>query len=108
VHETRPGTKKRPKPKTTRFSWVTDLPLNEKNLMKIMRTGRSRWKIEHETINTLRNQSYHFEHNYGHGYKHLSTMFSCLMILVFLVDQMEQLCDVLFQDALESMGDSSI
>jgi len=104
VHETRPGTRKHPEPKTTRFSWVTDLSLDETNLMKIMRAGRSRWRIENETINTLKNQGYHFEHNYGHGYKHLSTVFSCLMMLVFLVDQVEQLCDVLFQDALESMG----
>jgi len=104
VYETRPATKKHPKPKTVRFSWVTDLPLDEKNLMKIMRAGRSRWKIENETINTLKNQGYHFEHNYGHGYKHLSTVFACLMLLAFLVDQIEQLCDVLFQNALQRMG----
>ena len=104
VYETRPGTKKQSKPRTTRFSWVTDLPLDEKNLMKIMRAGRSRWRIENETINTLKNQGYNFEHNYGHGYKHLSTVFACLMMLAFLVDQVEQLCDVLFQGALESMG----
>ncbi len=100
VYETRPGTKKHSKPRTTRFSWVTDIPLDE----KIMRAGRSRWRIENETINTLKNQGYNFEHNYGHGYKHLSTVFACLMMLAFLVDQVEQLCDVLFQGALESMG----
>ncbi len=104
VYETRPGTKKHSKPRTTRFSWVTDIPLDEKNLLKIMRAGRSRWRIENETINTLKNQGYNFEHNYGHGYKHLSTVFACLMMLAFLVDQVEQLCDVLFHDALESMG----
>ena len=104
VYETRPGTKKHPTPKTMRFSWVTDLLLDETNLMAIMRAGRSRWKIEHKTINTLKNRGYHFEHNYGHGYKHLSTVFACLMMLVFLVDHVEQICDVFFQDALESMG----
>ncbi len=104
VYETRRGTKKHSKPRTTRFSWVTDIPLDEKNLLKIMRAGRSRWRIENETINTLKNQGYNFEHNYGHGYKHLSTVFACLMMLAFLVDQVEQLCDVLFHDALESMG----
>ncbi len=36
VYETRPGTKKHSKPRTTRFSWVTDIPLDE----KIMRAGR--------------------------------------------------------------------
>ncbi len=104
VYETSPGTKKHPNPKTMRVSWVTDLSLDETKLMEIMRAGRSRWNIEHETIHALKNQGYHFEHNYGHGYKHLSTVFACLMLLAFLVDQVEQLCDVFFQDALESMG----
>ena len=30
-----------------------------------MRAGRCRWKIENETFNTLKNQGYNFEHNYG-------------------------------------------
>ena len=36
---------------------------------------RARWKIENETFNTLKNQGYHFEHNYGHGEQHLSVVF---------------------------------
>ena len=28
-----------------------------------MLIGRSRWKIENETFNTLKNQGYHFEHD---------------------------------------------
>jgi hypothetical protein len=32
-----------------------------------MRAGRARWKIENETFNTLKNQGYNFEHNYGLG-----------------------------------------
>lgn len=55
-----------------------------------MRGGRSRWKIENETFNTLKNQGYHFEHNYGHGEKHLATVLALLMLLAFLVDQMMQ------------------
>jgi hypothetical protein len=35
----------------------------------VMRGGRARWKIENETFNTLKNQGYNFEHNYGHGKK---------------------------------------
>ncbi|WP_245395116.1 transposase [methane-oxidizing endosymbiont of Gigantopelta aegis] len=52
----------RPNGKTQHFSWVCDLPLNEDNLMPIMRAGRARWRIENETFNTLKNQGYHFEH----------------------------------------------
>ena len=57
-----------------------------------MRGGRSHWKIENETFNTLKNQGYHFEHNYGHGYQHLSVVLAMLMLLAFLVDQTQQLC----------------
>ena len=64
-YETKPGTKKKSEPRTTRFSWVTDIELNRDNVMEIMRAGRARWKIENETFNTLKNQGYHFEHNFG-------------------------------------------
>jgi hypothetical protein len=39
----------------------------------------------------------HFEHNYGHGYQHLSVVFAVLMMLAFSVDQVQQLCCPLFQ-----------
>ena len=62
------------KGKTLHFSWVTDLPVNKNNVYQLMRVTRSRWKIENETFNTLKNQGYHFEHNFGHGNKNLSTI----------------------------------
>ena len=57
--------------KTQKFSWVTKLKISPENVYEIMRAGRSRWKIENETFNTLKNQGYNFEHNYGHGYSNL-------------------------------------
>jgi energy-coupling factor transporter ATP-binding protein EcfA2 len=32
------------------------------------------------------------QRNYGHGYQHLSVVFAVLMMLAFLVDQVQQLC----------------
>ena len=49
-----------------------------------MQGGRCRWKIENETFNTLKNQGYHFEHNYGHGQQHLSMVLLTLLTLAFL------------------------
>jgi hypothetical protein len=69
-----------------------------------MRGGRARWKIENETFNTLKNQGYHFEHNYGHGEQHLSVVFAMLMMLAFLVDQTQQLCCALFQAVWAKLG----
>lgn len=51
-----------------RWTWITNLPVTQKTVKKVMRGGRARWKIENETFNTLKNQGYNFEHNYGHGY----------------------------------------
>jgi hypothetical protein len=87
-----------------RFSWVTDIPLTRENVTRIMRAGRARWKIENETFNTLKNQGYNFEHNYGLGKQYLSMVFVKIMMLAFLVDQTQQLCCALFQSVLKKVG----
>jgi len=89
-----------PNGSVTHFAWVTDLPVEDSNLMTLMRGARARWKIENETFNTLKNQGYHFEHNFGHGHQHLSTVLMHLMMLAFLIDQIQQRCCRLFQAAL--------
>jgi len=81
-------------------SWVTDFRLSKNNAYTIMRGGRARWKIENETFNTLKNQGYHFDHNFGLGKKYLAEVFTMLMMLAFLVDQTQQLCCPLFQAVL--------
>jgi hypothetical protein len=90
--------------KVQHFSWVTDLRVSTRNVYHLMRGGRARWKIENETFNTLKNQGYHFEHNYGHGEQHLSVVFAMLMMLAFLVDQAQQLCCALFQAVWAKLG----
>lgn len=92
--EIRPG-------KTIHWSWVTHLEITEQNAFQIMRGGRARWKIENETFNTLKNQGYEFEHNFGHGKKNLSVVFAYLMMLAFAVDQLQELCCKVFQKARE-------
>lgn len=78
--------------KVTRWTWITNIPLNARSVEPVMRGGRARWKIENETFNTLKNQGYHFEHNYGHGSQHLATVLALLMFLAFTVDQIQQRC----------------
>ena len=89
------------KGRVTHFSWITDLLITQDNVYPLARTGRARWHIENETFNTLKNQGYQFEHNFGHGYKNLSHVFGLLMFLAFLIDQVQQRCCGLFQEALE-------
>lgn len=86
------------------FTWITDLPITLRNAWLFARGGRARWKIENETFNTLKNQGYHYEHNFGHGQQNLSVVFAMLMMLAFLVDQTQQLCCPLFQAVWKKVG----
>lgn len=87
------------KGKQQHFSWVTDLTITNENVYDIMRGGRANWRIENNTFNTLKNQHYHFSHNFGHGYLNLCTVFGMLMMLAFFVDQIQELSCHLFQNA---------
>ncbi len=70
-----------------------------------MRAGRARWRMENETFHALKNQGYHLGHTYGLGKKDLSALFAHLMMLVFLIDQVQQMCSPLFQAArAKSLG----
>lgn len=90
--------------KTQYFTWITDFTISPSNTFELMRGGRARWKIENETFNTLKNQGYHFEHNFGHGHNHLSVVFATLMMLAFAVDQAQQLACQFFQAAWAKVG----
>lgn len=91
-------------PETHEWSWVTDLSLTTAEYGTGARGGRARWRIENETFHTLKNQGYHFEHNYGHGEKHLAVVLALLMMAAFLIDQIQQLCNPLFQQAWATQG----
>jgi hypothetical protein len=90
--------------KVQHFSWVTDLRLTKGTVYQLMRGGRARWRIGNETFNTLKNHGDHFERNFGHGYHHLSAVFAVLMMLAFLVDQVQQMCCPLFQAVWAKLG----
>ncbi|MDQ3255223.1 MAG: transposase [Acidobacteriota bacterium] len=64
------------KGQVTRWTWITNLELSARAVERVRRAGRSRWQIENETFNTLKNQGYHFEHNYGHGTQNASDRLS--------------------------------
>jgi hypothetical protein len=91
-----------------RFSWVTDLKITKGNAQVLVRGGRARWKIENETFNTLKNQAYHFEHNFGHGKHNLSVVFSMLMMLAFLIDQVQEISCALFRAVLNKVGSKRV
>lgn len=95
---------KKAKGKGQYFSWITKLEINEENVFKIMRAARARWKIENETFNTLKNQGYNFEHNYGHGDNNLCSIMTMFMLLSFLIDQVQLLCYELRKKLKDKLG----
>ena len=78
--------------KVQHCSWVTDRRVSTRHVYRLMRGGRARWKIEHETFKTLNNQGDHVEHHDGPGEPHLSVVCAMVMRLAFLVDQTQQRC----------------
>ncbi|MBX9622056.1 MAG: hypothetical protein K2X28_08595 [Alphaproteobacteria bacterium] len=98
--ETKKKTKKGEE-KTTKWMWVTDLAVTSQNIREIVKGARARHHIENQTFNTLKNQGYEFEHNFGHGNQYLNHVFSILMMLAFLIDQCLQRLNKKFQDALQ-------
>ena len=85
-------------------SWVTDLEINEENCVTLVRGARCRWKIENECFNTLKNQGYSIEHNYGHGEKNLCFNFFLLTLLAFFFHQIFELTDHLYQECRKKFG----
>jgi len=98
---------RQPTGEVKRWTWITNLPLRAATVEKVMRAGRARWKIENETFNTLKNQGYNFTHNYGHGVKHLATVLALVMMLAFLVDQIQQRYCQTFQQLWKGLGSKS-
>ena len=85
-------------------SWITDLEISRENIVTLVRGGRCRWKIENECFNTLKNQGYHIEHNYGHGEKNLCFNFFILTLLAFFFHQIFELTDKLYQACRKKFG----
>lgn len=77
--------------------WVTDITISNDNVIELVKGGRARWKIENEAFNTLKNQGYHLEHNFGHGKKHLSYNLLLFNILAFFTHQIFELSDRYYQ-----------
>lgn len=67
-----------------RNAFATDFEISKDNVKQIVADGRSRWKIENENNNILKNRGYHLNHNFGHGKQYLSQVLLTLNILAFL------------------------
>ena len=85
-------------------SWVTDLPVNKENIEVMVEGARKRWKIENECFNTLKNQGYCIEHNYGHGKENLCFNMYILTLVAFYFHQVFELTDRIYQACRKKFG----
>jgi hypothetical protein len=89
---------------TFKNSWVTDIAITRENVIHLAKAGRCRWKIENECFNSLKNQGYHIEHNYGHGTENMSYNMYLLTLLAFFFHQIFELTDGMYQACRKSYG----
>lgn len=74
-------------------SWITNFLLDDQTVKPVTQAGRSRWKVENENNNVLKNHGYHFEHNFGHGSQFLSLVLLTLNLLAFFFHTILHLID---------------
>lgn len=85
-------------------SFVTDHVISLSNVEDIALAGRTRWKIENENNNTLKNQGYHLTHNFGHGKQHLSSLLLTFNLLAFLFHTVLHFTDHKYRLLREHLG----
>lgn len=80
-----------------RNAFASDYTISADNVEAIVAAGRTRWKIENENNNTLKNLGYHFKHNFGHGKRYLAALLASFNILAYLVHTVLAWFDVCYR-----------
>lgn len=85
-------------------AWITSHELTPETVPELAAAGRAHWKVENENFNVLKNRGYNFEHNYGHGKQHLSTVLLSLLLLAFLFHTVLHLSGPKYQAIRQKLG----
>ena len=76
---------------TTRFAWITNLPVSAKTVVDIaQKGGRARWKIENEGFNRQKNSGLNLEHVYSTDPEKLQAYYLLLQIACLLMQLLER------------------
>lgn len=62
------------------FLFLTDLPVNQKNVAALVEAGRRRWKIENEGFNAQKKHGYYLEHLFSRNYQALKNHYYLIQI----------------------------
>lgn len=85
-------------------AWITDHVVDAGTVAEVVASGRSRWKVENEGINVLKQRGYNFEHNFGHGQQQLAAVLLTLLLLAFLFHTALDLSCLLYQAVRRELG----
>lgn len=85
-------------------AWATNHEVGKDTVEDIAEGGRTRWKVENEGINVLKNHGYQFAHNYGHGKQHLANVLLCFLLLAFLMHSVLALSCERYQAVRQALG----
>src|SRR5699024_5088488 len=77
------------KEKDTEFVYMTDLPINNKNIEGTIKLGRKRWKIENEGFKIQKNGTF----DIGHLYSKNSTAIKIHYLLIQIAHILRQLME---------------
>ena len=84
--------------KVTYRNSVADLAVDQSNVAEIAAFARAGWKIENETLNVLKNNGYHLEHNFGHGKQNPSAL------IASACHGLHEIFDVRWQKTHDALG----
>jgi len=87
------------KSKNCVHSFITNLTPTKDNIEELVSCGRARWKIENGCFNNLKNRGYNFEHNFGHGKKHLASVMATFNLIAFCMNMVLGLFNTKWQQA---------
>lgn len=86
------------------FLFLTDLPVNQKNVAALAEAGRRRWKIENEGFNIQKRHGYFLEHLYSRNYRALKNHY-CLIQIGHMISQVMEAWEKLWKKAPLSMSE---
>ena len=90
--------------KASTHSFITDISPSKENIEELIACARTRWKIENETFNVLKNNGYNLEHNFGHGQETLAALLVVFNLLAFTMHNACRLTERLWKQALENFS----
>lgn len=71
-----------------RFVYISDLKINEKNIVNMVLCGRMRWKIENEGFNIQKNDGYGLNHKYSRTSMQASKNYYQCMQIANMINQL--------------------